>query len=159
MKRQTARSAKPQIRLRKYNSRDFETLWQIDQLCYDPRIAYSRRHMRAFLDARGADCVVAESGPQVAGFCITARRGEEGYIITIDVLEAYRKEGLGSALITEAEKRLAEHGVREIALDTAVDNFPAISFWEKHGYRKIGIRKGYYPGGLDAFAMTKAVVL
>ena len=147
-------------------SAGFRELYEIDQLCYEPAIAYSRRELRNYLRFPGADCVVAEAGAaantknkfhesSIAGFCVTAHEDDWGYIITIDVLEAYRRHGLGSQLLAEAERRLAANGAREIALDTAVNNAAAIAFWQKHGYRILGTRKGYYPGGVDAYAMAK----
>ncbi|HTZ99246.1 MAG TPA: N-acetyltransferase [Candidatus Aquilonibacter sp.] len=146
--------------LRNYSPADFETLYEIDQACYEPAIAYSRSELRAYLRFPGADCVVAETTgrkPSIAGFCITAREDDWSYIITIDVLAAHRRGGVGSLLLTEAERRLAERGVSEIALDTAVNNAAAIAFWQKHGYRIRGTRKGYYPGRIDAYAMSKAL--
>lgn len=145
------------IRVREYEAHDFDALCEIDRQCYEPAIAYSRREMRAYLGAPGAECVVAEGAQGIAAFCITAHKREKAYIVTIDVLKAFRKRGVGSALLTEAESRLAAQGVRSIALDTATDNFSAISFWQKHGYRKIGVRRGYYPNGRDAFAMVKSL--
>jgi [ribosomal protein S18]-alanine N-acetyltransferase len=157
--RPSAPAASAPIRIREYRADDFGTLCEIDRACYEPVIAYSRRTMRAYLNQPGADCVVAESRGHIVGFCITVRRLGEGYIVTIDVLEEFRKKRVGTALLAEAERRLAAKGVRAIALDTATDNFSAISFWQNHGYRKIGVRKGYYPNGSDAFAMTKSLVL
>jgi ribosomal protein S18 acetylase RimI-like enzyme len=156
------------LRLRDYRAQDFETLYEIDQACYEPAIAYSRRELRNYLRFPGADCVVAEaeaagkneSKPrksEIAGFCVTAHEDDWGYIITIDVLEAYRRHGLGTLLLGEAERRLAANGASEIGLDTAVNNETAIAFWQKHGYRIRGTRKGYYPGGVDAYAMMKRV--
>ncbi|HEY6466916.1 MAG TPA: N-acetyltransferase [Candidatus Acidoferrales bacterium] len=156
MSEPAARAASSAIRVREYEARDFDVLCEIDQRCYEPAIAYSRREMHAYLNASGAECVVAESLEGIAGFCIAAHKKEKAYIVTIDVLEAFRKQGVGSALLTEAERRLAARGVRRIALDTATDNFSAISFWQKHGYRKIGVRRGYYPNDRDAFAMVKS---
>jgi ribosomal-protein-alanine N-acetyltransferase len=160
-RRARKRGAAAAVRLRDYQPSDFERLWEIDQLCYEPLIAYSRRSMRAYLNAPGADCVVAEIGvganAKIAGFCITTRRGDEAYIVTIDVLPEFRKQRVGSALLAKAENQLAARGVRQVTLDTAVDNVAAISFWQKHGYRKIGLRKDYYPNGVDAFAMTKPI--
>jgi [ribosomal protein S18]-alanine N-acetyltransferase len=154
--------------LRDYRAQDFETLYEIDQLCYEPAIAYSRRELRNYLRFPGADCVVAEAGAapnaknkphesSIAGFCVTAHEDDWGYIITIDVLETYRRHGLGSQLLTEAERRLAANGAREMALDTAVNNTAAIAFWQRHGYRIRGTRKGYYPDGIDAYAMAKRI--
>jgi ribosomal protein S18 acetylase RimI-like enzyme len=157
MSRRAAPIASNTIRLREYQPRDFDALCELDHICFSPAIAYSRAEMRVYLNAPGADCVVAENDEGIVGFCITARGKTKAYVVTIDVLEAARKQGIGSALIADAEKRLAAKGVREVALDTATDNVSAIAFWQKHGYRKIGIRKGYYPDGRDAFAMTKPI--
>ncbi|MGH9715623.1 MAG: GNAT family N-acetyltransferase [Candidatus Acidiferrales bacterium] len=158
------------IQLRPYALADFEKLHEIDQACYEPRIAYSRTEMRRYLRFPGADCVVAEATPQekraevaesggdaptLIGFCITAHRGPWGYIITMDVLAAYRRSGVGSMLLAESEKRMAARGVRQIGLETATNNFAAIAFWQKHGYGKSGVRKNYYPGGRDAYSMAK----
>ena len=92
-----------------------------------------------------------------AGFCLTAYRETRGHIITIDVLEAYRRHKIGSRLLEAVESRLAESGVNEVILETATENHSAIAFWEKHGYRTRGIWKGYYPGGRDAYAMIKSI--
>ena len=53
--------------LRSYVPADFEKLYEIDQACYEPEIAYSRRELRNYLRFPGAECVVAEPGadPQV----------------------------------------------------------------------------------------------
>jgi ribosomal protein S18 acetylase RimI-like enzyme len=145
--------------LRDYRDEDFDTLIEIDQACYEPGVAYSKRDMLAYLQFSGAECVLAQTSREIVGFCISARLRARGYIVTIDVLEKYRKLGAGSALLREVERRLATNGVREIGLETATDNESAIAFWKKHGYRTRGIEKGYYPGGRDAFAMTKIIPL
>ena len=165
--------------LRTYVPADFEKLYEIDQACYEPEIAYSRRELRNYLRFPGADCVVAEdakdrsegrgvsapsrnegrgiSAPKIkiGGFCMSARRRGWGYIITIDVLSEYRRQGLASLLLDEVERRLREKKVREVALETAVDNHAAIAFWKKHGYAVQGVRPDYYPGGRDAYSMAK----
>jgi ribosomal protein S18 acetylase RimI-like enzyme len=146
------------LQLRDYKPDDFETLIEIDQACYEPGIAYSKRDMRAYLQFPGAECILVETPLEIAGFCISARQRSRGYIVTIDVLEKYRKSGIGSALLREVERRLASNGVRQVGLETAIDNQSAIAFWNKHGYRTLGVEKGYYPGGRDAFAMTKVLV-
>ena len=144
--------------LRDYTPDDFHALYEIDQACYEPGIAYSKRGMRAYLQFPSAECILAETSREIAGFCISARQRTRGYIVTIDVLEKYRKSGIGSALLREVERRLAANDVREVGLETATDNESAIAFWNKHGYRTLGVEKGYYPGGRDAFAMTKILV-
>lgn len=143
------------LNLRPYNPEDLETLYEIDRQCYPPAIAYSRRELRNYLRFPGASCAIAEAGGKPIGFCLTAHEDAWGYIITIDVLEPHRRAGAGTHLLLDAERKLAAEGVKEIALETATDNAPAITFWQKHGYSICGTRKDYYPGGLDAFSMRK----
>ena len=145
------------LRLRSYQPEDFEKLYEIDQACYEPAVAYSRRELRNYLRFPDAECVVGEVEGEKVGFCLTIREGARGHIITIDVLEAFRRTGVGAALLAEVEGELAINGVREIGLETATDNDTAIAFWKKHGYRTLGVWKGYYPGGRDAYAMSKAL--
>jgi ribosomal protein S18 acetylase RimI-like enzyme len=168
------------IQLRSYAPSDFERLYEIDRACYEPRIAYSRTELRHYLRFPGADCIIAEamdensaeatpensaesaegeSAPPASltmiGFCITAHQDSAGYIVTMDVLAEHRRRGVGSMLLAEAQRRMAASGVNKIGLETATDNAAAIAFWQKHGYRKSGVRKNYYPGGRDAFSMAK----
>jgi ribosomal-protein-alanine N-acetyltransferase len=145
------------MELRSYEARDFETLYEIDQLCFAPGIAYSREDLRYYFRFPGADCVVAEVEGKLVGFSMSSHQKGKGYIITIDVLLEYRRAGIGRALLVELERRLVAQGVRTVGLDTATDNETAIAFWLKHGYRKRGLKKGYYPGGRDAFVMRKTL--
>lgn len=148
------------FQLRSYAPSDFDGLYAIDRACYEPRIAYSRTELRQYLRFPGADCVVAETSlndeePAAIGFCLTAHKGSWGYIVTMDVLAEHRRQGIGSMLLGEAERRLAAAGVLQIGLETETRNSAAIAFWQKHGYRKSRVRKNYYPGGRDAFSMAK----
>jgi len=145
------------FKLRDYAPSDFETLYEIDQQCFGPILGYSRPDLRSYLSLPGSDCVIAETAGKVAGFLVTAHETAVGSVVTIDVLSDYRRQGAATLLLGESERRLAAAGVGTIELETATDNTSAIAFWQKHGYRKRGIQKGYYPDGRDAYSMTKAI--
>lgn len=134
---------------------DFERLYAIDQACYAPEIAYSQVELRWYLRLPGAECIVAESDGQIVGFILAAHERSRAHLITVDVVEEFRRRGIGSALLAEIERRMAERGAREVELETATNNDAAVAFWRKHGYRTAGVRKSYYPGPVDAFAMRK----
>ena len=91
----------------------------------------------------------------MVGFLIAHARGTEGYIVTIDVLEVHRRSGIGTALLQETERRLAEAGVRYVGLQTATNNEAGVAFWRRHGYRSSGVTRGYYLGRIDAYDMFK----
>jgi [ribosomal protein S18]-alanine N-acetyltransferase len=141
--------------IRAYRPSDLGALYAIDQSCYSPEIAYSLAELQWYLHLPGASCLVAESGKVILGFILTAHKRAHGHIITIDVLAAHRRTGVGSALLRVAEQFLAASGVREVWLETATNNDAAIAFWHGRGYRTRGRIKGYYPGGLNALAMFK----
>jgi [ribosomal protein S18]-alanine N-acetyltransferase len=143
--------------IRPYNTRDFATLFRIDQACYPPGIAYSKNTLRWFLNLPGAKCLVAEVDGRIAGFILAEQHAPLAHIITIDVAESARRAGIGSALLRAIEADLALQAVRTMVLETATNNEPAIAFWQNHGYRIQSVLKRYYLGRLDAYEMKKAL--
>jgi len=145
------------LTIRRFQSADFDRLWQIDAQCYAPEIAYSKRTFRAFLRLPGAECLVAEENGALVGFILSDRDGPAGHIITLDVAPEARRKHVGSTLLEAAHASLAAHGVREVELETSVANPPAIAFWQRQGYRACGILSNYYENGEDAYWMSKTL--
>jgi ribosomal-protein-alanine N-acetyltransferase len=149
------------ISLSACSTADFETLYAIDQSCYPRGIAYSRSTLREFLSLPGADCLLARVGPSkdapIGGFIIGETDGNYAHIITIDILEAHRRTGIGTALLQALEDRMAARGVRQVELETATQNAVGVAFWQHHGYRKMGILRNYYLGRFDAWEMRKTL--
>ncbi len=144
-----------ELHLRPYRPDDFDALYAIDQACYAPGVAYTKRTLRWFLRLAGAECLVAEAGGTTVGFILAECEGEYAHIVTIDVLARERRHGVGTALLRAMEQSLAAHGVRHVELETATDNDAAIAFWQKHGYGTVGVLKRYYLERLDAYSMQK----
>ena len=145
----------PELTLRPYRPSDFGTLVEIDQFCFSKSIAYGRREMKLYLESEGAHCIVAELSRKVAGFVLTERRHEFAHIITLDVLEPYRRRSVGSHLLEAAEREAALQGAALVYLETATTNKAAIALWKKHGYRETATIENYYGLGQHAFEMQK----
>ncbi len=143
------------LMLRSYDPRDFATLHRLDQACFPAGIAYSKTMLRYFLKLPSADGIVAEEAGQIVGFILTEENPPLAHIITLDVAETHRRRGAGSTLLAESERNLALRGVRTILLETAIENAPAVAFWQRHGYRIEATLKRYYLGRLDAYEMRK----
>jgi ribosomal protein S18 acetylase RimI-like enzyme len=157
--------------VRDYRPEDFNTLWEIDQSCFGPEIAYSRYELQLYLRRPGAFALVAESNEQktdlsrkdhsaqpdsILAFVVaeSSRRGM-GHIITIDVRSEARRHRLGSALLDAAESRLRNAKCNAVRLETAVDNSSALSFYKRHGYDVIKVIPHYYSNGVDALLLEK----
>lgn len=136
---------------------DFETLWKIDQQCFEPDISYTRQELSLYMRRRGAFTLVAEVESVVAGFIVGERMARQpiGHVITLDVLAPYRRQSIASRLMFLAENRLAESQANVVCLETAVNNAAAIAFYKKLGYFILRTVPRYYNGVLDAFLMAK----
>jgi [ribosomal protein S18]-alanine N-acetyltransferase len=145
--------------LRPYQPSDFEIVYRIDQACFPRGIAYGLLEMKFYLRAEGSFCRIAEAGGEVAGFILTEQSAGRAHIITLDVLEAYRRRNIGSRLLEAAERNAAAQGATRMVLETATTNEAAIALWKKHGYRETGTIAGYYGPDLDAFEMHKTLRL
>jgi len=141
--------------LRSYEPHDFAALHRLDQACFPAGISYSKTTLRYFLTLAAADCVVAVEGDQIAGFVVSEENPPLAHIITLDVAEKQRRNGIGTALLKELESNLSARGVRSVLLETAVDNEAAVAFWQRHGYRIEATLKRYYLGHIDAYEMRK----
>ncbi len=144
------------MRLRAYHPDDLPTLYGIDQVCFVPGISYTREDLTASLGHRRAQTWVAEEAGEITGFLIALREPRSTlHIITIDVLEAWRRSGVGSLLMQAAEQWAADHGLRTIELETAQDNLGAQMFYQGRGYRKVDEIEHYYADGTTAWVMVK----
>jgi [ribosomal protein S18]-alanine N-acetyltransferase len=159
--------------LRDYRPQDFETLWIIDQECFAPGIAYSRRELGAYIRRAASFTIVAQGefpdlSPRtpapaqpfasIGGFIVaevSARR--VGHIISIDVLPEFRRSGLGSRLLLAAEERLYKFRCETSMLETAVDNAAALAFYKRHLYAIVKVIPHYYSSGVDALVLEKRI--
>ena len=147
------------MRLRPYRPDDLQTLYEIDQTCFVPGISYTREELTAFLGHRRSQTWVAEEAAEIAGFLIAHREpGRILHIITIDVLKAWRRRGVGSLLMEAAEQWAGGHGLRMIELETAQDNFVAQRFYQVRGYLKVDEIEHYYADGTTAWVMVKELL-
>jgi ribosomal protein S18 acetylase RimI-like enzyme len=78
-----------------------------------------------------------------------------GHIITIDVVAAARRSGVGSGLLAAAEDQLRAVRCCGVRLETAVDNLGALGFYKRHGYFLERTVPHYYSNGVDALILRK----
>lgn len=157
--------------IRQFEKGDFDTLWRIDQACFDPQLAYSQPELAFYMRRPRSFTLVAETaggeipgngsaaagipGVAISGFIVAETRRNTGHIITIDVVAEARREGIGSALLRAAEDRLLQAGAVAVVLETPVNNEAAIRFYKQQGYFVEKTVSGYYSNHMDALVMMK----
>lgn len=143
---------------RDWRPTDFAELCEIDRLCFPPGIAYPPQDLAHWLRQRGSFVIVAEDEEKqkVAGFILARKQhGPGSHIVTIDILPEYRRAGLGTALMQQAQERLKQLQARRVRLETAVENAAAIAFYQRLGYQIVGRIPRYYLDRIDAWVMSK----
>jgi len=168
--------------LRDYEKKDFDALFKLDRLCFEPGVAYSRPELSSFIEQRRSFTIVAEFPPEpalhistkddaaleaaaeahaevrgpIAGFVTYhVQKQEYGHIITLDVHPEARRQRLGSLLMAAACERLRKRTAFMVVLEVAVNNHPALAFYERHGFKKVKVLERYYNRDVDAIFMTK----
>jgi ribosomal-protein-alanine N-acetyltransferase len=90
-----------------------------------------------------------------AGLCAYAPH--EAYVQTIAVAPDAQRRGIGDTLVTELIAESVRRGCPHLDLEVRADNDPAIRLYERHGFTRIGLRRGYYqPSNADAVVMRRA---
>jgi ribosomal protein S18 acetylase RimI-like enzyme len=78
--------------------------------------------------------LVAVHQDNVVGSILAGYDGHRGWLYALAVLNDYRRRGIGSALVHEAESRLQAMGCGKINLQVRTSNAAVISFYERLGY-------------------------
>ncbi len=142
--------------IRDYLPSDFDLLLKIDGECFSLAIAYSREEMADYLSHPDSQTWVAEGKGEVAGFLIAIRvQARRLHIVTLDVVEGWRRRGVGRALMLAAENLALREKRTVISLETADDNFQAQTFYHNLGFRKGRRVSPYYSDGTAAWVMLK----
>ncbi len=141
--------------------RDLGVLTEIDARCFPPGIAYPGEEIAALLRMRSAVTLVAERSGVIAGFAslrlLPPRHSpQRGELVTIEVLPEFRRTRIGWQLHQALEDWLRAAGGAGIELHVAVDNKPAIRFYQRLGYTVIARVPLYYLETIDAWRMKKS---
>jgi len=93
-------------------------------------------------------------------FIIIRTSEHEAEILTIATAEQARRKGYGRALLGEATARFTQAKSRNLFLEVAEDNAPAIALYKSSGFVPIGRRPAYYRrenGRVAAITFSKAL--
>jgi [ribosomal protein S18]-alanine N-acetyltransferase len=148
---------------RLYEPEDFDDLYAIEEVCFQPPQRFSRRYMRHLVESFKTAAWVAEENFCLAGFAIvewsSQVNGVVAYIATIEVLPEQRGRGIGAELLRRMEGSANAEGAVEIWLHVDVENISAIRLYEITGYRNSGRAEHYYARGRAAKIYMKRLAV
>ena len=133
---------------------DLEQVMEIERELF--HVPWTREGFFTFLTREDAMFLVVEEKEQILGYCGLLMVLDEGDITNVAVRRDRQKEGIGNFLMESLIRLAAERGVTTIHLEVRVGNDRAIRLYERNGFTRDGIRKGYYSDPTeDALLMTR----
>ena len=147
------------VRVRPMRVADLDAVMPFEQQMFGPE-AWSRQgYLDELADTELRYYIVAEAADHhLLGTAGLLTIGETAQILTIGVLPAARRNGVGRlllrALIAEARRRRAT----EVLLEVREDNHAAQRLYAAEGFTVLGKRRGYYEQGrVDAITMRHPI--
>ena len=121
--------------------------------------AYDRNLFADFHHKCGELFLVALKGRNVCGYAISCKgggvRAGRAELVSIAVDARQRRQGIASGLLESTIRRLRRRGVVRLHLMVKVTNGTAIRFYQRHGFQKGRIVRGYYEDGAHGRGMSK----
>ena len=109
----------------------------------------------ALFDPQASFIVAQDEEGNVVGYAGLHVIVDEGYIDNVAVEPDARRHGVASALL-DVFCRFGAANLAFLTLEVRSSNAPAISLYEKFGFFRAGLRKGYYQHPReDAVIMTR----
>jgi [ribosomal protein S18]-alanine N-acetyltransferase len=94
---------------------------------------------------------------QLFGYFIAMPSMDEVHLLNITVTPAFQGQGWARVMLDGLHDWARERRAQWVWLEVRVSNARAIRIYEEYGFRRIGIRKAYYP--LDGLTREDAIVM
>ena len=98
---------------------------------------------------------IAQNKHNILGYASMWLMVDEAHLTSIAVRGTHRHRGIGELLLISIINLAAQLNAQVVTLEVRVSNLEAQALYEKYGFTKVGIRRGYYSDdGEDAVIMT-----
>jgi ribosomal-protein-alanine N-acetyltransferase len=105
----------------------------------------------------GYACRTWRLGGVLVGYFVVSAGAGEAHLLNLSIAAAFQRSGHGSALLREAAGLARLQGAEKLLLEVRPSNHGAQALYRRFGFRKIGVRRGYYPahsGREDALVLA-----
>jgi [ribosomal protein S18]-alanine N-acetyltransferase len=88
-------------------------------------------------------CLAAVDGDELIGYCVCSRYDTVWHVMNVAVDPDRRREGIAAALLRRLFGEADKPG-EQYTLEVRPSNAGAIALYESFGFKRAGLRKGYY---------------
>jgi ribosomal-protein-alanine N-acetyltransferase len=143
------------VRIRGAGSDDIDAIMEVERASFT--LQWARDDLERDIGRNVLSAYfVAETSGAVRGYAGMWVVWEECHIMTIAVVPEYRRAGIGAMLLMKLIDEARLRGAYKFFLEVRASNAPAISMYEKFGFRSVDVRKAYYEDNKeDAVVMMR----
>lgn len=88
---------------------------------------------------------VLMAGEVLLGYFVAMKGVDEVHLLNITVASPYQRQGWGRVMLDALATWARGQGAQWLWLEVRVGNERAITVYERHGFRRVGVRRAYYP--------------
>jgi ribosomal-protein-alanine N-acetyltransferase len=104
--------------------------------------------------------VAVAASHAISGFAILREVGNDGELLQIAVDGNAQRRGIGDSLMGAVLDFAKDNTFESVFLEVRSSNKAAVRLYEKHGFKPVRTRKGYYDNPVeDALVMVREVLL
>ena len=135
---------------------DISTVAKAERECF--ATPWTEADLQKSLETNNTVFWLAKLDGEFAGYISRMHSFETMDIITVCVLEQYRRHGIATALLSHLEAEAKAKGVERIFLEVRESNIVARALYEKNEYSFLNKRKQYYTHPTeDALVLQKEI--
>jgi ribosomal-protein-alanine N-acetyltransferase len=140
-----------------WEEENLRQILEIEKSSFNEFDAYTLEDFRRWYNYNPDLCVVAEIEGCIVGCMISRVVEDKVDLASLAIHPAYRRRGIGSALLTYTITQMEKYGIHQIELEVRKTNAAAITFWQKLGFVLFGSLPGFYEDGAEALRMRKTI--
>ena len=141
--------------LRRLELADLDGIEKIERVSYPT--PWSRSMFAGELAKQSSVSIAAVTpGGQLVGYLVLSRYVDAWHVMNVAVDPEYRRLGIASAMLGHLFEVTRDDAERGYTLEVRVSNLAAIALYERFGFVRRGVRRGYYTDNReDAVIMWK----
>lgn len=133
---------------------DLPAVLAVEQAAYD--FPWTHGNFVDSLRAGHSTWTMRDSSGSLIAYAVVMIALDEAHLLNLTVAPACQRFGFGWRMLEAMAENARGYGARTMLLEVRPSNIAAQQMYERYGFMRIGIRRGYYPareGREDAIVM------
>ena len=130
--------------LRPMRAADLDAVMRIERKIYAH--PWTRGNFRDSLNA-GYSCWIYQFAQSIVGYAVMMVAADEAHLLNLSITTEWQRQGWGKKLLQQVLDLARQHRARVMLLEVRPSNFAALGLYQGFGFKRIALRRGYYPAG------------